>query len=121
MIRRKKQTDLSLSDVQPALDAIEGYWQTLTRKSTDENSTLIALPHPYVVPSAGNDHFSFEEQYYWDSYFTSLGIDNEELVSGMLDNLIYLFENFGLIPNGNRYYLTSRSQPPILTTFILHV
>lgn len=110
-----------MSDVQLALTHIEEYWLTLTRKSTKRNSTLIALPNSYVVPSVGNDHFSFEEQYYWDSYFTALGIDNEKLVSGMLDNLIFMFEEFGLIPNGNRYYLTSRSQPPILTSFILHV
>jgi len=96
-------------------------WQKLTRKTTKANSTLIALPNPYIVPSPGNDHFAFEEQYYWDSYFTALGINDEQLVSGMLDNLIYLFENFGLIPNANRYYFTSRSQPPILTTFIFHI
>lgn len=121
MIYQKKSKSIDAHDVQPALDHINNYWQTLKRTSTKESSTLIALPHPYIVPSPGNDSFAFEEQYYWDSYFTSLGIDDEELVSGMLDNLIFMFEEFGLIPNGNRYYFTSRSQPPILTTFIFHV
>jgi alpha,alpha-trehalase len=117
----KKHRPLEKNELIDAFAHIDNYWQTLTRKSTKNNSTLIALPNPYVVPSIGNDHFAFEEQYYWDSYFSALGIDNEQLVEGMLDNLIYMFEQFGLIPNGNRYYFTSRSQPPILTTFIFHV
>jgi alpha,alpha-trehalase len=120
-VGNSKKTILDKTDVQDALSHIDKYWKTLTRKSTSANSTLIALPNPYVVPSPGNDHFAFEEQYYWDSYFTAIGIDDEKLVEGMLDNLIFMFEEFGLIPNGNRYYFTSRSQPPILTTFIFHV
>ncbi len=112
---------ITKQDVQPALDHIGSYWQTLTRDNTAVNDTLMQVPNPYVVPSLGNDNFAFEEQYYWDSYFISLGINDEKLVSGMLDNLIFLFKGCGLIPNANRYYLTSRSQPPILTTFIFHV
>lgn len=121
MILGKKHTPVTKNDIEPALVHIEKYWQTLTRKNTKSNATLIALPNPYVVPSPGNDHFAFEEQYYWDSYFTAIGIDDEKLVEGMLDNLIFMYKEFGLIPNGNRYYLTSRSQPPILTTFIFHI
>jgi alpha,alpha-trehalase len=111
----------SIEIIGECLEHIHTYWQTLTRNSTAPSSTLIELPNPYIVPSNGNDNFAFEEQYYWDSYFTALGIHDEKLVSGMLDNLLYLFETFGLIPNANRYYFTSRSQPPILTTFIFHV
>lgn len=115
-----KHDELTIDDVSETLKFIKTYWKTLTVKATPTNSTLIGLPHPYVVPSTGDDSFVFEEQYYWDSYFTALGINDEKLVCGMLDNLIYLYEEFSMIPNGNRYYLTSRSQPPILTTFIFH-
>lgn len=121
MLRNKKTVQLSAENLEDALSHIGDYWKTLTCTSTPSNSTLIALPHPYVVPSKGNDQFAFEEQYYWDSYFTILGIDDEELVCGMLDNLIFMFNQFGLIPNGNRYYFTSRSQPPVLTSMILHI
>jgi alpha,alpha-trehalase len=121
VIVTKKHIPVEKKDLNDAVNHIQEYWQTLTRKNTKINATLIALPHAYVVPSPGNDHFAFEEQYYWDSYFTSLGINDEALVEGMLDNLIFMFDEFGLIPNGNRYYLTSRSQPPILTTFIFHI
>ena len=47
--------------------------------------------------------------------------EHEELVLGILDDLIYLFERFGIIPNGSRLYFTSRTQPPFLTTFIFDV
>ncbi len=121
MFIKLAQTTLKAEDIADAVEHIDDYWKKLTRKTSPSNSTLIGLPNPYIVPSSGNDQFAFEEQYYWDSYFTCLGVDDEDLATGMLDNLIYLFTKFGLIPNGNRYYLTSRSQPPILTSFIFHI
>ncbi len=121
MIGPKAFTELNKQDVEPAMQYIHRYWHTLKRKTTPTNSTLIGLPHAFVVPSVGDDSFVFEEQYYWDSYFIALGLNDEKLVTGMLDNLIFMFEEFGLIPNANRYYFMSRSQPPILTTFIFHV
>lgn len=122
LLNTGKYKVLSRSELEDSLEHIDQYWKTLTKKTTPVSSTLIALPNPYVVPSSGGvEGFTFEEQYYWDSYFTALGIDDEKLVCGMLDNLIHLFNQFGLIPNGNRYYLTSRSQPPILTSFIFHI
>lgn len=121
MLIAQKEIRLKPGDIQDALEHVDDYWKKLIRKTTPSNSTLIGLPHPYIVPSNGNDGFAFEELYYWDSYFTCLGIDDEKFVCGILDNLIYLFKQFELIPNGNRYYLTSRSQPPILTSFIFHV
>ncbi len=121
MIGNKNDPRLTKSEVKNAELFINDYWQKLIRKTPNDTATLVGLPNEYVVPSVGTNGFMFEEQYYWDSYFTSLGIDDENLVTGMLDNLIFLFEKFGLIPNANRYYFTSRSQPPILTTYIFHV
>ena len=40
---------------------------------------------------------------------------------GMLDNLIYMFEKFKIIPNASRTYLMGRSQPPLLTSYIWDV
>ncbi len=108
-----------------ALDYINGYWQNLRRHHTEDVGTLVGLPHPYVVPASDpNAPFNFEEQYYWDSYFVALGLtdpSHQELVEGMLENLIYLFRRFGVIPNASRMYFTGRSQPPLLTSFIFHV
>ncbi len=43
---------------------------------------------------------------------------NKKLCIGILDNLIFLFKEFGIIPNASRLYLTSRSHPPLLTSLI---
>ncbi|PWJ44486.1 alpha,alpha-trehalase TreF [Sediminitomix flava] len=88
------------------------HWKRLTKSAADEgmSSTLISLPKPYVVPGG-----RFREMFYWDSYFTIEGllVSNEDsLVHGMLDNFQYLIEEFGHIPNANRTYFISRSQPP---------
>jgi alpha,alpha-trehalase len=99
----------------PVLDHIEGKWDALVRTNPTERGTLIGLPFPYVVPSDGS---MFQEMYYWDSFFSSLGLvdtEREDLIVDMADNFAYLLERFGMIPNGSRYYFLSRSQPPFFT------
>jgi len=97
---------------------IEALWPLLTRPpdSADARSSLIPLPHPYVVPGG-----RFREVYYWDSYFTMLGLvqnGRTDLVRSMLDNFAYLIETVGHIPNGNRTYYLSRSQPPFFAAMV---
>jgi alpha,alpha-trehalase len=91
---------------------IDGLWDTLTRRSTaaPAYSSLLAVPQPYVVPGG-----RFREMYYWDSYFTMLGLaasGRGDLVSGMVQDFAYLIDTFGHVPNGTRTYYLSRSQPP---------
>ncbi len=97
---------------------IAALWPVLTRQpdSADPRSSLIPLPHPYVVPGG-----RFREVYYWDSYFTMLGLvqsGRTDLVRDMLDNFAYLIETVGHIPNGNRTYYFSRSQPPFFAAMV---
>ena len=59
--------------------------------------------------------------YYWDSYWTILGLLHSEMTStarGMLDNFAHLIETVGFIPNGNRIYYTRRSQPPLFIAMV---
>ncbi|WP_242928128.1 alpha,alpha-trehalase TreF [Pontibacter vulgaris] len=89
---------------------IRQLWPVLTRQPEQQNSSLIPLPYPYVVPGV-----RFREIYYWDSYFTMLGLQESSdtaLIRSMVDNFTYLIHTIGHIPNGNRSYYTSRSQPP---------
>lgn len=96
----------------PIGEHIAHLWDLLTRRS-DAPSSLgseIALPHPYVVPGG-----RFRELYYWDSYFTMLGLirsGRQDLVEGMVANFGSLIDRFGHIPNGTRTYYLSRSHPP---------
>lgn len=86
-------------------------WPMLTRRTLEVPrwSSLIPLPNAYVVPGG-----RFREIYYWDSYFTMLGFGpgQASLRRGMVDNFAYLIRTFGHVPNGNRTYYLSRSQPP---------
>jgi alpha,alpha-trehalase len=97
---------------------IKSLWAVLTRRpdSNDARSTLIPLPEPYVVPGG-----RFREVYYWDSYFTMLGLvqsGRTDLVKDMLDNFAYLIDKIGHIPNGNRTYYLTRSQPPYFAAMV---
>jgi alpha,alpha-trehalase len=97
---------------------IEALWPVLTRPpdSADARSSLIPLPNSYVVPGG-----RFREVYYWDSYFTMLGLvqsGRTDLVRDMLDNFAYLIATVGHIPNGNRTYYLSRSQPPFFGAMV---
>ena len=96
----------------PLARHIDALWDVLIRHAdkVPENSSLLPLPHPYIVPGG-----QFVEIYYWDSYFTMLGLmesGRTELARGMLDDFAYIIDTYGHIPNGNRSYYLSRSQPP---------
>ncbi len=102
----------------PLREHIDWLWPALTRTSTQvpPYSSLIPLPKPYVVPGG-----RFREGYYWDTYFTMLGLQEagrEDLVDGMLDNFAYLIDTVGHVPNGNRTYYASRSQPPFFAYMV---
>ncbi len=99
---------------------IRALWPTLTRAPPPDvatvRSSLIPLPQEYVVPGG-----RFREIYYWDSYFTMLGLvasGRTDLVRHMLDNFAYLIATVGHIPNGNRTYYLSRSQPPFFAVMV---
>lgn len=104
-----------VSDPQNSLkEHIDQLWPVLTREPQDHIpwSSLLALPQSYIVPGG-----RFSETYYWDSYFTMLGLaesGREDLLKCMADNFAWMIENYGHIPNGNRTYYLSRSQPRFL-------
>lgn len=101
---------------QSAEEHLETLWQVLTRESKTEHSSLIPLPHPYMVPGG-----RFREIYYWDSYFTMLGLQisgRTEMIRSMVDNFSYLLDTIGHIPNGNRAYYVGRSQPPFFSLMV---
>lgn len=93
-------------------------WPVLTRKAdhAEPRSSLIPLPYDYVVPGG-----RFSEIYYWDSYFTILGLKSQkryDLIQSMVKNFAHLIDTLGFIPNGNRNYYLTRSQPPFFSLII---
>lgn len=95
---------------------IANMWNVLTRTpDTQHKDSLIALARPYIVPGG-----RFREIYYWDSYFTAQGLvhaGRSDMAINMLENFVDILNEVGCIPNGNRAYYHSRSQPPILALF----
>jgi alpha,alpha-trehalase len=103
-------------------ESIDAYvrrlWGVLTHESKEisQHSSLMPLPHPYVVPGG-----RFRELYYWDSYFTMLGLeadDQHDPALSMLKNFAFQIDCYGHVPNGNRTYYLSRSQPPFFSLMI---
>jgi alpha,alpha-trehalase len=99
-------------------DYINHTWKVLRREPDEikRYSSLLPLSRPYIVPG---DRFS--EIYYWDSYFTMLGLVQDgrlNLARNMLENLASLIDRCGHIPNGNRSYYLSRSQPPMFSCMV---
>jgi alpha,alpha-trehalase len=97
-------------------DHIDTLWNVLTRSTGEAGGTLIPLPHPYVVPGG-----RFREVYYWDSYFTMLGLQASgriDLIEHMVNNFAHLIDTVGFIPNGNRSYYLGRSQPPFFSLMV---
>ena len=92
-------------------------WDELTRSPDNikAHSSLIALPGEYIVPGG-----RFREIYYWDSFFTIKGLklSHPKLAEKMVDNFAYLIDTIGFIPNGNRQYYMSRSQPPFFALMV---
>ncbi|MGA2778208.1 MAG: alpha,alpha-trehalase TreA [Steroidobacteraceae bacterium] len=91
---------------------IDRLWDQLTRRTTEapRYASLLPLPAPYVVPGG-----RFREIYYWDSYFTMLGLDasnRRDLIADMVTDFASFIDTYGHIPNGARSYYLSRSQPP---------
>lgn len=99
-----------------AEEHINELWPILTRQPHDDGGSLIPLRKPYVVPGG-----RFREIYYWDSYFTMLGLaesGKDTLIENMIVNFAQLIQDFGHIPNGSRSYYISRSQPPFFAAMV---
>ena len=101
---------------------IDTLWDVLRRDpdtSASPWSSLLPLPDPYIVPGG-----RFDEIYYWDSYFIMLGLEQSgrhDLVVDELKNFATLINRYGHIPNGNRTYYLSRSQPPFFSQMVVLV
>lgn len=112
----KSEVDYTSDPQKPVGENIESLWQVLTRKPEAAKGSLIALPFPYIVPGG-----RFGEIYYWDSYFTMLGLQvsgRYEMIENMVKNFAHFIERFGYIPNGNRNYFLGRSQPPFFSLMV---
>jgi alpha,alpha-trehalase len=97
---------------------IKALWPILAKPPMAVMPGSSAIQLPYATVVAGG---RYQEMYYWDSYFTMLGLkaDGEQpLIDSMLANFVSMIERYGHIPNGTRTYYLSRSQPPFLASMM---
>jgi alpha,alpha-trehalase len=111
-----------LKSPEPLLDdafaAAAASWPALTRPGSD---LAFPLPGRFVTPGG-----FFEWFFYWDSYYTVLGLTacgEWQLARELVDALVASIEEFGMVPNYNSPdgVCRSRSQSPFLTDAIIEL
>lgn len=96
---------------------IENFDKTI-RYNPEDNDTLIGLPKPYNVPSIDG---YFQEMYYWDTYFLNRGLlllGKVAQAKNNVENMFFLIEKYGFMPNGSRTFYKHNSQPPFLSMMV---
>lgn len=112
-------TSIFKSDISQGIRKhIDTLWQVLYRRhdTVSPYSSLLPLPNDFVVPGG-----RFRETYYWDSYFTMLGLQEShktQMIENMINNFAFLIDKYGFIPNGTRSYYLTRSQPPFFSLML---
>jgi alpha,alpha-trehalase len=99
----------------PTAEHLHQMWPVFTRKS-EPDCSMLPVPEKYIVPGG-----RFRGLYYWDSYFTMLGLrvsKEYDLIRHMVDNFAYMIDTYGHIPNANRSYYLTRSQPPFFALMV---
>ena len=96
-------------------------WVNTIKPACENEGTLLKLPKPYTTPCMSR---MFQEMYYWDTYFANVGL----ILSGMAeqaknnaDNMFYMINTYGHMPNGNRVGYLNRSQPPFLSIMVREI
>ena len=110
------ETGFTGNQTKSVAEHIESLWPVLTRQPDTKKGSLIPLPYSYIVPGG-----RFGEIYYWDSYFTMLGLQasgKTDMIENMVNNFAHLIDTVGFIPNGNRTYYIGRSQPPFFSLMV---
>lgn len=86
-----------------------------------DNAGHLALPKPFSVPTIKG---RFQDLYYWDTYFTNLALlsmGDLDQAKNNVDDVLYLVERFGYMPNSSRLDQTNRSQPPYASMMVRDV
>lgn len=103
------------------LKHIEENLKKTIRFNQEDEGELIGLPYPYTAPCVED---MFISMYYWDTYFTNLGLIKcgmAEQAKYNVDNMLYMVDKYGFMLNGNMTRYLNRSQPPFLSLMVKDV
>ncbi|XP_026818193.1 trehalase-like isoform X1 [Rhopalosiphum maidis] len=100
------------------LSGINQLWNKLAKKISldvkinQDLYSMIYVPNGFFVNMESQNEFN-----YWDAYWIIKGAlicGMETTVKGILQNFLYIIQNYGYVLMGNRIYYVGRSQPPLL-------
>ena len=105
----------SASPTRRVLDYIRANWpRSIYRDAPGTGFAGVDIPFPYTSPCIkGEGHFSFF--FYWDTYFTNLGLlrhGHAQTAKDNIKNMLWFIARQGYMPNHVGLY--NRSQPPYL-------
>lgn len=89
---------------------IKENWQNTVRQK-EQGRGSVKLVKPFTVPSIKDGFCDF---YYWDTYFTNIGLMLDGFsaqAENNLDNMAHLIDKVGYMPNANT--IIGRTQPPL--------
>lgn len=90
----------------------ENFPRSIVTTAQDEGDRF-GLPYPYTVPSPGD---IFDCMFYWDTHFTNVGLLADGQIQQAInntDNIRYLIQRFGYMPNSSKRHHLGQSQPPL--------
>lgn len=105
------------------LEFIDKFWNELIHdpKESQGDPHVIPLPSTFLSPNAKDRMHWKNSMFYWDSFFMLRGLidtDRDWVIPEVVDNFIYMFNTFGIIPNASVWAFLGHSQPPFLTSMI---
>ena len=82
------------------------------------NKDILALPYPYTSPCIKE---GFQQLFYWDTFFINQGLHRiglAEQARHNTDDLLFLLDQFGMVPSASRRSMANRSQTPFLSQMV---
>lgn len=102
--------------IQELRSYIKNSWDKALNEKKDGE---LVLPYPFIPPCIEGD---FRVLYYWDTYFTNIGLiidGKKEYAKNNVDDLLFALDHFGCVPNYTRDDGAKFcSQPPFLRLMI---
>lgn len=89
---------------------LNNWEKTVRRTGVDDTNSFIKMPCAYTTPTECD---LFKNFYYWDTYFTNIGLLLDGLdrqAENNLDIMAYFVDKLGFVPNAD--HLIFASQPP---------
>lgn len=91
----------------------EGWELCVVHQEKDGENHEVGVPKPFTAPCIRG---IFRILFYWDIYFTNKGLladGKYQLARNNLEDLCYLVDRYGYIPNMTEDTCVNRSQPPL--------